>query len=458
MLCFGQRFYSNRIPGVPYSSGARSTLDIFQYLSSLSRNDLEELYSDTFTCQAILRSLPPRCKQYILKMLLIESIQVNNVSSWTAQSNKQTHLESLERLEDLKILIKQEFQSNIKESITNMKNVVVSAVERVEPNLQMSVDQLDSYSKSQWEKVLYFLSDDSETPPELIADLLALSNLTKLNDGSMVITSEGFKFLLKDIYTQIWTLIIVYLNSLETRGKSRRDALAFLFKLSFLSLGSAYYVNDLTEDEKSLLFDLRQFGLVYIRSEKSEIFYPTRLIISLTTGKTVTVIKDLAKEMSNTQKEQGYIILETNFRIYAYTASSLQISLLSLFVKMLYRLPNLSVGILTRESIRTAFLHGITADQIVDFIKQNGHPNMLKVGAPEIVFEQIRIWENERNRILYKKAVLFDSFPTQESFNMTLQYAKDLSFYMWASEAKKVLVVSDNGFDAIKNYIRKNFA
>eukprot|EP01133_Synstelium_polycarpum_P013221 gene13221-15532_t len=234
----------------------------------------------------------------------------------------------------------------------------------------MSIEKLDAYSKTQWEKVLYFLSSDGVPPPEFkfVLNLLINSNLTKQGGDSLTITSEGFKFLLKDIYTQIWTLVIVYLNTLD--------------------------------------------------------------------------------------KDQGYIVLETNFRLYAYTSSTLQISLLSLFVKLLYKLPNLTVGILTRESIRTAFLHGITADQIIDFIRQNAHPNLVKSGFPDTVFEQLRIWESERNRIIYKKGVLFNSFPTTDSFNATLAYSKDLSYFLWSDEPRKILVVSDQGSEAIRNFIR----
>ena len=60
----------------------------------------------------------------------------------------------------------------------------------------------------------------------------------------------------------------------------------------------------------------------------------------------------------------GYIIVETNYKVYAYTSSELQIALLSLFVHLQYRLPNLAVGLVTRESVRSALINGITAEQV----------------------------------------------------------------------------------------------
>ncbi|EGG21637.1 general transcription factor IIH [Cavenderia fasciculata] len=452
-------------------------MKIFQYLSSLPENEIQDLYSDAFTCRAVLRSLPPRAKQYLMRLLVVDSISMQSVYQWTTQSSIQAHKDAIRKLLDLKILtrvpnpkgvvsqdqlfLNQRFKDNIKDSLTDLDSVVLKSVKDNQSAQQhikpMTVEELDKYSKGQWEKVLYYLSDEGKAPPELVSDLLLSSNLTKKNGTSIAITSEGFKFMLKDIYTQIWTLIIVYLNTLESRGRPRKEALIFLFKLSFLTLGKSYYLADLNPNQRDMLFDLKEFGLVYVRSEKSDVFYPTRLAISLATGRTVSLMNDLAQEISTSQKDQGYLILETNFRIYAYTQSSLQISLISLFVKMLYRLPNLAVGILTRESVRSALLHGITADQIVDFVKQNAHPNMVISGYPEVVFEQIRLWESERNRITYKKAVLFDSFPNAESFSKTVTFAKDQYFLVWFDETKKMLVVNDEGSEPIRNYIKKNF-
>ena len=48
-------------------------------------------------------------------------------------------------------------------------------------------------------------------------------------------------------------------------------------------------------------------------------------------------------------------MVETNYRIYAYTDSNLQIALLGLFTEVLYRFPNLCVGVITRDSCRQAF-------------------------------------------------------------------------------------------------------
>merc|ERR1711860_8275 len=70
---------------------------------------------------------------------------------------------------------------------------------------------------------------------------------------------------------------------------------------------------------------------------------------------------------------EGYIVVETNYRIYAYTNSDLQVSLIGLFAQPLFRFPNLCVSLITRDSVRQAFKGGITATQIVRFLRMHVH-------------------------------------------------------------------------------------
>lgn len=58
-------------------------------------------------------------------------------------------------------------------------------------------------------------------------------------------------------------------------------------------------------------------------------FYPTRLALNIATGQN--------KPLSRDPEKEGYIVVETNYRVYAYTNSNLQVALLGLFCEMLYR-------------------------------------------------------------------------------------------------------------------------
>ena len=50
--------------------------------------------------------------------------------------------------------------------------------------------------------------------------------------------------------------------------------------------------------------------------------------------------------------------METNYRVYAYTTSAVEMEILRLFTRPDYRLPNLYVGMLTRESVHQALGSG----------------------------------------------------------------------------------------------------
>jgi hypothetical protein len=67
------------------------------------------------------------------------------------------------------------------------------------------------------------------------------------------------------------------------------------------------------------------------------------------------------------------LIVETNFKIYAYSNSGLHIDLLMLFAQLEYKLPNLLVASLTQRSIKNAYKTGIRREQILKFLNKNIH-------------------------------------------------------------------------------------
>ena len=66
----------------------------------------------------------------------------------------------------------------------------------------------------------------------------------------------------------------------------------------------------------------------------------------------------------------------TALQVYAYTTSDLQTAVLKMFTRAECRLPNLYVGLLTRESVTGALTSGITADQVVQYLRQHAHPQV----------------------------------------------------------------------------------
>ncbi|CDQ84159.1 unnamed protein product [Oncorhynchus mykiss] len=116
----------------------------------------------------------------------------------------------------------------------------------------------------------------------------------------------------------------------------------------------------------------------------------------------------------------GFIVVETNYRLYAYTNSELQIALVALFSECLYRFPNVVVAQVTRESVQQAIANGITAQQILHFLRTRAHPVMLKQNPvlPPTITDQIRLWELERDRLQFSEGVLYNQFLSQADFEV----------------------------------------
>jgi transcription initiation factor TFIIH subunit 4 len=255
---------------------------------------------------------------------------------------------------------------------------------------------LDAYATRRWETILHFLVG-TEMPEEPGDGVLELLKQSKLMEGdparprSMRITHFGFAFLLQDINAQLWTLLLQYLEHSTSLNMDPVDVLHFLFMLGSLELGQDYSTSRLTDTQLVMLQDdLRDYGLVFqrkvhpafhsflTREAKSRRFYPTRLATSLTSG-TAALLSNLNPSPSmnpTATTSQGFIVLETNYRLYAYTNSPLQIAILNLFVSLKSRFENLVQGVITRDSVRNALSNGISADQIIYFLASNAHLQM----------------------------------------------------------------------------------
>jgi transcription initiation factor TFIIH subunit 4 len=232
-----------------------------------------------------------------------------------------------------------------------------------------------------------------------------------------------------------------------------------LFQLSFSTLGRDYSSEGLSSGLLTFLQHLREFGLVYQRKRKAGRFYPTRLALNITSKNPVTLIPD----DESTAQDKGYIVVETNYRVYAYTDSNLQVALLGLFTELLYRFPNLVVGVLTRDSVRQALRGGITAEQIISYLEQHAHPAMLNVESainsksplPPTVVDQVKLWENERNRFTYTEGVVYNQFLSQADFITLRDYALSIGVMLWQNERTRTMVVTKNGHDDVKKFWKR---
>ena len=160
-----------------------------------------------------------------------------------------------------------------------------------------------------------------------------------------------------------------------------------------------------------------------------------------------------------THRARGHIIAETNFRVYAYTFSDVECEILRLFTRPDYRLPNLYVGMLTREAVHEALDTGVAAEQIIKYIKSHAHPNARKTtngaGIPGNVADQIMLWAMERRRVRSAECVLYCDFPTgTDEYAAAVKAASDAGVLLWEDREQMKLAVAKSGHERMKEVFK----
>ncbi|XP_031627983.1 general transcription factor IIH subunit 4 [Contarinia nasturtii] len=460
-------------------------IDLQRYLKSKPTTVIESLYNHPSICLAVYRELPEIARQFVIRILFVEQpVPQAVIASWTSQLHSKEHSAATSTLTDLVIWRSVAIQGGLPAwelMPTFKKNLKIALLGGGRPwNMSNTLDPdakardiqfLDNYAMSRWRCVLHYMVGASgalkDTELEGIsADavrILLSANLMKRDDtdGVPVITRQGFQFLLLDTQSQVWYFMLQYLDTCEQRKLNLSECLSMLFQLSFSTLGRDYSTEGMSESLLVFLQHLREFGLVYQRKRKAGRFYPTRLALNISSKQSAVAAITSENECA---QERCNIIVETNYRVYAYTDSNLQVALLGLFTELLYRFPNLVVGVLTRDSIRQAFRGGITADQIISYLEQHAHPTMLSNEStsiktasllPPTIVDQIKLWENERNRFTYTEGVAYNQFLSQSDFISLRDYAQSINVLMWHNERTRTMVVTKNGHEDVKKFWKR---
>lgn len=413
---------------------------------------------------------------------------------------------------------------------------------------RVSIDELDDFARRQWEGILGYMVDSSAVPiegdnqisePSLgVIELLRVGHLIELTGSSAAghtpkITKEGFAFVLEDVDVQVWALLFLYVDNAEVFHMSKVAVLSFLFFVSSLELGLAYSSAHLDDTQRRILQDLTEFGIVYqpVSSTDDEVpaeyFYPTRLATALTSDSSHAAFASSNSNLGTAlsggagsagaggNQQKGFIILETNYRVYAYTSSPLQIALLSLFVNPRSRHPNLVTGKMTKKSVQRAVQAGITAEQIISYLTAHAHPQMRRRAAaeharlqsrsltmtttaanptttttntsgtgtshtaeaassssgntgtnlrgkqgrpqnaipvlPATILDQIHLWQLERDRMTTTVGFLLKDFATEREYEEPCRYADEIGVLVWKNDRKRMFFVTR--IDAVKDFM-----
>ena len=102
----------------------------------------------------------------------------------------------------------------------------------------------------------------------------------------------------------------------------------------------------------------RHFGIVKVKKrskQDSKSFYVTPLMKCL--------FEDFGS-IFESKENYKYLIVESNFKIYAYTDSPLEIKIIEFLFDISYVFPGMIVGQITRASIRRVLKRGVSYQKV----------------------------------------------------------------------------------------------
>ena len=508
----------------PSTKPSRRPKSILDYLCSLSATTLTLLYGDPFTVLTIFRSLPPLSKQYVLRLVCLtrenESAAVDKqlMDGWVRSelTSQQSHHQAINRLLQLHILHKRyaaaggkkhnsnnklskhdpsddvavtqvtyclnsAFATQLQLALTNQLPDLIDAASTTHSSLNTT--DLTTYASNRWNQLLHHMVGVRSLPPPPLAvqsHLLTMGLMTK-SDGTgsgvskAVITPNGFSFLFKEQHTQVWDVVLAYVGNVSIGGGEREEVLTFLFHLAFMVVGKEYNKSKLTSAQRRMVDELSGFGLILT---KANTFIPTHLVVNLssssasslsaTSSANTSLFSTLSPatslgSSSASSASSGYLIVETTFKVYAYTTSAFQVSLLGLFLRFDYQLPDMLVATLTKDSARRAYINNISASELIGYMEQYAHPCMRAgVGGPggvsllpENVVDALRLWEAERNRmeISEDEVCLLSEFDSAAEYGSILEELRKHDCVVYYNDGpKKTIVCTEQGVDVVKAY------
>lgn len=505
-----------------------TTLHSWEYLETLPGVQFYRLYRSPSSALAIFRKrLSSLAKSFVMILLYMPgpmtAKQLEMFVQDSSRGEREYAVDLLRRYHIFKettvgpskaYTLTEAFAKSLRRALTGAGDKTsFGQLATIVQNQRVSITQLDEYSRQRWEGILGYMVGSSADPMESdqvavdpspgVIELLRVGHLIELSGTARTgttakITKEGFAFVLQDINTQIWALLFLYVDNAEVFEMDKVDVLSFFFLISSLELGLAYTTSGLDETQLRCLTDLASLGIVYQPNlddgNPVDYFYPTRLAATLTSDSaaalsatnsaigsslstTTTTTTTTSSSSGSTSGGRGFIIVETNYRVYAYTSSSLQIALLSLFVNLRSRHPNLVTGKMSKSSVQRAVRAGITAEQIISYLTAHAHPQMRRHAQaehaaqqardqsrassslsvlPATILDQIHLWQLERDRMTTTLGFLLKDFPNHADYDAPCRYADEVGVLVWKNDKKRMFFV--NRIEAVRAFMAERKA
>lgn len=388
--------------------------------------DLNTLYQNPLFSISILRLLDDDSTAFIFDLLLV-NLNLNSIKSLPNIKETLNTLLSVNLIKKIEnnIFLDPNFRSALLKSFC-MKNFDQKFTPTTfnKPFHEISAQKIH--------KILEFIASNTKI------DLFGIENIViycQLKDQSKLITNKGFEFLLLPRKDQLWFLII---NSIKFYSKNSLEDFDMLISVMEILLKPTPgpYIAENHLDFYSILDSLGVIIIVGYSNNKNPIFYVNN-----------TILYDINTSNSSNISNK-FIVLETNFKIYAYTGNSYDKSVLSLFSTTINVFPNLVKACFDEESVLSAFNKGITAKQIIKYLQDHSEE------VPRNVSNQINIWEQKLHRIRTRNGYLYHDFIHLSDFYKVLKYIKSIDGLIYQDEQKRMIVGEERTHDMVKDYIK----
>jgi transcription initiation factor TFIIH subunit 4 len=206
-----------------------------EYLEGLQGATLKKLYRQPSTVLAVLRRmLPHLAKNVVMAMLYMPGpFLESDLYTWIRSDCLKERDEALDVLKRLYILeihpehptprayrLDPAFSLSLRQALAGGGNHNSFGVPCTKPDPQrMSIHDLDEWARGKWEAILYYMvgamdmvSASTEKISNGTMQLLSYGGFVHQSGSKTKITKEGFSFILQEANTQVWQLLLVYLD------------------------------------------------------------------------------------------------------------------------------------------------------------------------------------------------------------------------------------------------------
>lgn len=271
----------------------------------------------------------------------------------------------------------------------------------------------------------------SQSPPPPPSIIRKIFKSLFFIDEEETITNDGFAFLLKKKSEQLFVVIFKFLDSLIDHTKK----LGGIYIISSLILGITpppSLLSSQTNDQ--FISFLKEINII------DRHLLPTHLSLYL------------RPRYKEEVRMESSLIMETNHKLYFYTKDPLQIAIISSFTQITSSFPNMIGGQLTGSSVAVAFKKGITANQLIEYLKSLTEASS---SIPMVIEDQIRVWEGMQRRLNGRnRSILYRNFANTLQFNAVKEEAIKKGSLLYSNPLKKVLVVKREFEDSTRLFIQ----